>query len=360
MAELLKNVYSKAFINSVADQFATAYPSFKKQSFIDTIFDLHWQQRELKSRLTFIAQTLHHFLPSDFKQSTTILKQVAPYFSGYEAMFFPAFVELYGLNDYQTSIETLAVLTQYSSAEFAVRPFIIKYPEAMMAQMLIWASNDNVHIRRLASEGCRPRLPWACALPAFKQDPAAIIPILEQLKDDDQDYVYRSVANNLNDICKDNPEIVVKIAQQWLQGIPSKNRTWLVKHACRSLLKSAHPTILALFGFTPPEHIKLENFILDKQVIMGEKLNFSFSLNADKPLGKCRIEFVIGFMKSNAKQADKVFKISESDIQSNCKKVTKQFSFRAISTRKYYPGEHQLTIIVNGVSIATASFLVLQ
>ena len=363
MAELLKNVYSPAFIDSVASQFQFAYPHFDKIAFVNTIFDEQWESRELKSRLTFIAQTLHQFLPSDFKKSTVILNKVAPFFSGYEAMFFPAFIELYGLddvNDYQISIDSLELLTEYSSAEFAVRPFIIKYPEKMMAQMLIWAKSDNFHVRRLASEGCRPRLPWACALPSFKKDPAKILPILECLKDDEQDYVYRSVANNLNDICKDHPELVVDIAQQWLRGAPSKNRTWLVKHACRNLLKSAHPDILILFGFSPPKHITLTDLVVDEAVIMGKDLNFSFILSSSKKLGRCRLEFVICFMKKNGKQVDKVFKISESEIKTNSKKVNKKFSFKAISTRQYYSGAHQLSVIVNGVRLAEKNFTLLD
>ena len=358
MAELLKDVYSVTFIDSVATQFQSAYPDFDRQGFIDTIFDEQWSEKELKARLTFIAQTLHQFLPKDFKKSTDILKKVAPYFGSYEAMFFPAFVELYGLEDYQTSVDSLAYLTQFSSAEFAVRPFIIKYPQKMMAQMRIWATDDNFHVRRLASEGCRPRLPWACALPAFKKDPQAILPILETLKDDDEDYVYRSVANNLNDISKDNPELVVNIAKVWLAGgtETTKNRQWLVKHGCRSLLKSAHPEVLTLFGFSEPKHIDVLNLEVDKNVCLGEKLNFSFALNSLKPLGKCRLEFVISFMKKNAKQADKIFKISESEIKTNHKVINKQFNFKVISTRQYYPGEHRLSVIVNGVKMAEQAF----
>lgn len=356
MAELLKDVYSADFIDSVATQFKVAYPYFEKQRFIATIFDDQWQDKELKTRLTFIAQTLHKFLPQNFKESTSILKQVAPHFSSYEAMFFPAFVEIYGLNEYQTSIDTLAVLTQFSSAEFAVRPFIIKYPEKMMAQMLKWAEHENYHVRRLASEGCRPRLPWACALPEFKRDPTMVLPILEKLKDDNEDYVYRSVANNLNDISKDNPQIVVNIAQHWMEGKPNKSRLWLVKHACRGLLKNAEPAILTLFGFASPEHIQLQQLQVDENVCLGDKLSFSFQLSSSTTLGKCRLEFVISFMKKNGRQADKIFKISESEILTNKKSFSKQFSFKAISTRKYYPGAHQLSIIVNGVKMATQDF----
>jgi 3-methyladenine DNA glycosylase AlkC len=217
----------------------------------------------------------------------------------------------------------------------------------MMAKMLKWSESDNVHIRRLASEGCRPRLPWASGLPLFKADPTAILPILERLKNDDEDYVYRSVANNLNDISKDNPELVVKSAQSWMQGNPTKNRIWLVKHACRGLLKSANSDILSLFCFANPRPINIENFTLDRTVKRGEKLNFSFTLSACQALGKCRCEFIIAFMKKNGKQANKIFKISESKIKAYQKDISKQFSFKAISTRQYYPGEHNLMLVVN-------------
>ncbi|WP_413699311.1 DNA alkylation repair protein [Psychromonas sp. KJ10-10] len=360
MAELLKDVYSKDFIDSVASHFQDAYPSFDKQLFIDTLFDEHWERRELKSRLTFISQTLYTLLPQNFKQSTSILHQVAPFYSGYEAMFFPAFIEYFGINELATSIESLAFLTQYSTSEFAVRPFIEKYPEVMMAQMLEWTKSDNFHVRRLASEGCRPRLPWATALPEFKKDPTKIIPILDALKDDPEDYVYRSVANNLNDISKDHPDLVIKIAQSWMQGKPSKSRMWLVKHACRGLLKSAHPSALTLFGFADPVHIGVKDFKLDKTVFLGEKLNFSFVLNSKQNLGLCRCEFIISFMKKNGQQADKIFKISEADIKGCNKTFTKAFSFKPISTRKYYSGEHQLTLVVNGKKLASQTFTLLN
>ncbi|WP_028862082.1 DNA alkylation repair protein [Psychromonas aquimarina] len=354
MAELLKHVYTTDFIDSLSAKIADVYPEFAQDEFNKTIFDQHWPDKELKARLTFIAQTLYQFLPADFTKSTAILKQSAPFFGGYEAMFFPAFVELYGLDDYHTSIETLALLTQYSSSEFAVRPFINKYPEQMMAQMAVWALSDNEHLRRLASEGCRPRLPWASALPEFKKDPRDIIKILELLKDDSSLYVRRSVANNLNDISKDNPQLVVKIARSWIGK--NKHLDWIVKHACRGLLKQGDPQVLALFGFAVPEHIKIKDFKAAKSVKMGELLDFSFSLNSRGPLGKLRLEFVIGFMKKNGKGASKIFKISESTLKTNTKKVTKQFSFKSISTRKYYPGEHHLAIVVNGVEMFKSRF----
>ncbi|MFT6925049.1 MAG: 3-methyladenine DNA glycosylase AlkC [Psychromonas sp.] len=367
MAELLKDVYSKAFIIDLAEQVLYVYPEFCSTAFQKLIFDAEWNDKALKARMSTITRALHRFLPASFEQSIVILKKVAPRFSGYEALFFPDFVEKYGLEDYQTSLQALEYFTRYSSAEFAVRPFLIKYPEAMMAQMFIWSQSGNEHVRRLASEGCRPRLPWAFALFEFKKDPQPLLIILEQLKDDDSEYVRRSVANNLNDISKDHPDVVIKVAQNWLQekadGLNNSinnsiynNRRRLVKHACRGLLKQADPTVLSLFGFHRPENIKIIAFNVDDVVLMGEKLGFSFTLSSPQVLGKLRVEFAIDFIKKNGSSAAKIFQISESTITTNCKNIAKQFDFKKISTRKYYPGLHHLSVIVNGQLISKKTF----
>ncbi|ABM03162.1 DNA-3-methylpurine glycosylase [Psychromonas ingrahamii 37] len=358
MAEPLKDVYNKVFILDLADQVLSVYPDFCCTAFQDVIFDAEWDDKALKARIRTITNALHRFLPAPFEQSIVILEKIAHRFSGLEALFFPDFVEKYGLDHYQSSLQALEYFTRYSSAEFAVRPFILKYPEAMMAQMFIWSQSDNEHVRRLASEGCRPRLPWAFALSEFKQDPQPLFIILEQLKDDPSEYVRRSVANNLNDISKDHPAVVIKVAQRWLQQADNNdldnnnnlgnNRQRLVKHACRGLLKQANPIILSLFGFHRPENIKIIAFKVDDVVMMGDKLLFSFTLSSQAALGKLRVEFAIDFMKKNGSLAGKIFQISESTITKNCKQISKQFDFKKISTRQYYPGLHHLSVIVNG------------
>jgi 3-methyladenine DNA glycosylase AlkC len=360
MAELLKDVYSKVFIIDLADQVLCVYPDFCCIPFQEFIFDAKWNDKALKARIRTITNALHRFLPESFEQSIVILKKIAPRFGGLEALFIPDFVEKYGLEHYQTSLQALEYFTRYSSAEYAVRPFILKYPEAMMAQMFIWSQSDNEHVRRLASEGCRPRLPWAFALSEFKKDPQPLLIILEQLKDDHSEYVRRSVANNLNDISKDNPEVVIRVAQRWLRekyNANNNNRQRLVKHACRGLLKQANPIILSLFGFHRPKNIKIIGFKADDVVIMGEKLLFSFTLSSREVLGKLRVEFAIDFMKKNGSLAGKIFQISESNITTNSKQIAKQFDFKKISTRKYYPGMHHLSVIVNGRLLSKKVFI---
>jgi 3-methyladenine DNA glycosylase AlkC len=158
------------------------------------------------------SESLHIYLPMEYSESVQILMKAALKFSGFQYMFFPGFIELYGLDEYEQSIKALEIFTQHSSSEFAVRPFIKIYSHKMMEQMELWAESENHHVRRLSSEGCRPRLPWAIALPEFKKDPSPVIPILEKLKNDESEYVRRSVANNLNDISKDNSYVEISAA----------------------------------------------------------------------------------------------------------------------------------------------------
>ncbi|WDE04265.1 DNA alkylation repair protein [Thalassomonas viridans] len=356
MAELLKNVYTREFITALAQQLTAIFPAFDKDKFQHLIFDDTWQQKELKARMNHIAQCLHQVLPGPYHHNLELLKQIKVEQAGFEYMFLPAYVELYGLEDYVASIPALAHFTEFASSEFAVRPFIIKYPKQMMAQMALWARMDNKHLRRLASEGCRPRLPWAMALPAFKQDPAQVLPILEVLKDDPSEYVRRSVANNLNDIAKDNPKQVIAIAKRWFGQTENTDR--LIKHACRTLLKKADPEILTLFGFAPPKAIEVTALKVQKQVTMGDKLSFSFTLATKaQALGKLRIEYAIDYMKSNGKQARKIFKIAEADYNDRQKAITREQSFKAISTRKHYPGAHAVAVIINGEELAADKFI---
>jgi len=291
-----------------------------------------------------------------FKEALNVLLPAAKDFGGYEAMFFPEYIEVYGQQHWQLSMQALALLTQYSSSEFAVRPFIAQDTERMMGQMLRWAGHNNEHVRRLATEGCRSRLPWANALPAFKQNPAPVLPILTQLRTDDSLYVRRSVANNLNDIAKDNPQVVIDWAQQYHGQSPLTD--WIIKHGSRTLLKQAHPQALAMFGFGDVSHIAVSDFQLAaKQASIGGELAFGFQLFASgKALGRLRIEYAIDYMKANGRLARKLFKVSEADYSQTQIEFQRRQSFRPMSTRKHYPGLHRVALVVNGVELAQQEF----
>ena len=359
MPELLKDFYDKDFFIKISRKIKQSYPKFDDKSFSKNIFDGEWQDRELKARMRHITLTLKDFLPENFCDALVILKSISEKSSGFEYMFLPDFVEVYGLDDLETSIPALEFFTQHSSSEFAVRPLIIKYQKQMMRQMNLWSKSENHHVRRLASEGCRPRLPWAMALPVFKKDPALILPILKRLKADKSEYVRRSVANNLNDISKDNPDVVIELAKKWLGQ--NNSTDWVVKHGCRTLLKSGNTEIMRLFGFKSPVNIDVGQFKVTKNVLMGAELEFEFELISKKnKLGKLRLEYAIEYVRKNNKSNKKVFKISEGVYESKKLKINKKYSFRPISTRNYYPGRHAISIIVNGKEIKSKTFILYE
>jgi 3-methyladenine DNA glycosylase AlkC len=360
MPDALKDIYDLAYLQRVADQLSRHHNGFSKQDFLKQVFDPDWEGRELKARMAHIRSCIHEVINLPYPEAVPVICNAATEFGGYEAMFFPDYVEAYGGNNWEVSLPALEWLTRFSSSEFAVRPFIISDKERMMAQMNQWAEHENYHVRRLASEGCRPRLPWAQALPDFKKDPTLVLPILDKLKSDETDYVRRSVANNLNDIAKDNPQVTIVWAQTNKGN--SDHTDWIIKHGCRTLLKQAEPQTMELFGFGDAESFAIKNLTLKKGAIrIGEELEFSFLLTSDsEELGKLRVEYEIGYMKANGKHSYKVFKISEGDYMDKDKSFQRRQSFKPMTTRKHYPGEHWLTIKVNGVEKQSLSFTLLE
>ncbi|MDL2301690.1 DNA alkylation repair protein [Lachnospiraceae bacterium OttesenSCG-928-D06] len=358
MGELLKNMFNQESLSELTREIQKVYQSFDEKAFLASTMDSSWETLELKERVRQISTNLGKYLPSDYREAIVILDQVVEKFhSNFFGICFPDFVEVYGQgeNDLQVSIDALARYTVYSSSEFAVRAFIIKEEEKMMAQMYDWSKDENEHIRRLSSEGCRPQLPWGQALTKYKKDPSPILPILSQLKADPSLYVRKSVANNINDISKTHPHLVIELAKEWYGENEYTN--WIVKHGCRTLLKKGNPEVLAIFGYNNISSIKVENLSLDRErLLFGETIEFSYTITAEKAT-KVRMEYGMDFMKANGKNNRKIFQISEITLGENeTKEYRKKHSFKEISTRKYYPGNHAITLIVNGVECGTQNF----
>ncbi|MFN5629970.1 MAG: DNA alkylation repair protein [Bacteroidota bacterium] len=355
MSTLLKDLYKKKFYNSFSIVLENHIPDFDKKKFITMIFSSDFEAMELKERMRHTATTLHHFLPDDFEHSITIIKncihQIQSKDNGWgsiEYLFFPDYIERFGINHYEISATAIEFVTQFITCEFAVRPFIIKYPNKILSQLKKWAKHPNAKVRRLATEGIRPRLPWAMALPEFKRDPSQVLEILEILKNDESEFVRRSVANNLNDISKDHPALVIEIAKRW-KGISVETDN-IIKHASRTLLKQGHTDILNHFGLDS-KNILVENFkIGNSNLKIGDNLSFSFELqNLDKKSKYIRLEYAIYFLRQNGTYGKKVFKISEREFEKNSlTQVSKNHSFRVITTKKYYLGKQYVSIIING------------
>jgi len=358
----LKDLYSKEFYDELAGILKQTIPLFDANEFDHLIFSPEFENYELKERMAHTAKVLHHFLSENFAEVCLSLRKIIHHIEEAEIkdkkleyMFFAEYISMYGMDDYDHAVQALEFVTQFTSCEFAVRPFILKYPERMIPQMLAWSKHESKSVRRLASEGSRPRLPWAMALPFLKNDPSPILPILDNLKQDSCEIVRRSVANNLNDITKDNPQVVIEIAKKW-KGI-SPVTDGIIKHACRSLLKSAHPEILAYYGLKS-DQVSLDSFTIKTPVVkIGDNLEFDFSITnqSNKPM-KIRLEYGL-YYKRGDNFSKKVFKISEREFRASetCSIVKKQ-SFRLITTRRFYAGEHKLSLIANGEEKAILSF----
>jgi len=359
MAELLKHAYDETYIQRLADALKAAGGQIKKEEFCDAVFAEEWDELELKERMRKIRGTIHDQLALPYKEATEILMIAARGFGGFEGMLFPDYVQVHGLDSWGQSMKTLSVLTTFSSSEFAIRPFISQNQVKAMKQLLSWSKNKNFHVRRLASEGCRPRLPWAPALPELKKDPSSIIPILENLITDESLYVRKSVANNLNDISKDHPQLAISLGKKWIKNANPDTR-WIVKHGLRGLLKKGEKSALGLFGYGSPSLFTNHAFQLESPlVVMEENLEFSFSFTLKK---KCstRLEYALYFLKKNGSHTKKVFKLSEKEMVEGEHYGKKCHHFKKINTRVYHEGLHFIELIVNGVPFGRAPFYLMM
>lgn len=366
MAEPFKNMYNEQFFDRFTKDLKYVISDFDAGKFVIQIMDDEWENRELKQRTVHIATILKGFLPANYKDAIAKIFELLDYVEKEKfncstiddtkfglvleyGWILDNYVEQYGLDDYETSVRAIERITQFSSCEFSVRPFIIKYPNHMMTQMLVWSNHDHWGVRRLASEGCRPRLPWAMALPDLKKNPTPILPVLEKLKNDPARFVRLSVANNLNDIAKDNPEIVIDLVQKW-QGT-SEEVDWVIKHGCRTLLKQGNPEVMELFGLGSVKNISVENFqILTPTVKVGDSLEFSFNLlNNSSKKAKIRLEYGLYYQKANGTLSKKVCKISEKEYAEHSTiQINRKHSFKVVTTRKLHLGLHQVAVIING------------
>lgn len=369
-------MYNEQFFDRFTRDLKLVVNDFDARSFVSQIMDAEWENREYKQRIMHITSILKKFLPADYKDAIAkivelldLVKDRLPDFSiiddknfGLLTLEYGAildnYVEQYGLDDYETSVEAIEKITQFTSCEFVTHPFIRKYPDAMMKQMLVWSKHEHWGVRRLASEGCRPRLPWAMALPNLKENPAPIIPILENLKNDPSKFVRLSVANNLNDIAKDNPETVIDLAKRW-KG-ESEEVDWVLKHGCRTLLKQGNPEVMELFGFDASvSHIGIADFQIPMpEVKVGDSLEFSFNLsNRSSKKTKIRLEYGIYYRKANGTLARKVHKISEKEYAGNSTtRITRKHAFRVVTTRKFHLGLHRVAVIINGTEFEKHDF----
>jgi 3-methyladenine DNA glycosylase AlkC len=355
----IKDYFNEQTVGSLATAVQEDYVTFDGEAFTACVFDEGWASRELKERIRHITVVLHDLLPEDYRTALGVLRQAMSDVDGIVQWVFTDYVEVYGLDDWEASIPALEEFTEHMSAEFAIRPFIVRYPERTMAQMLQWAEHESAEVRRLASEGCRPRLPWGIRLPALMANPAPILPILERLKNDESDSVRKSVANNLNEIAKDHPDVVLDVLRRW-QPDATDRVQWITGHALRTLVKQGHPEALALLGYGTGEQIAVRNLAVEPEAIdVGEQVTMSFDVESksDEPLN-LMIDYVVYHMKATGQLSPKVFKLTKRTIQpGDVLHITRNHSFAPVTTRRYYPGLHAIEPKINGRLFGRVEFM---
>lgn len=379
MPESFKQQYNHQSISALGKTISANCPDFPLETFVlEASHNI--ESLEFKARSRQITQALVNHLPLDFADAiATLMASLAPDFdalgvdaeqagwtiqdfapegiSGWMIMPCADFVALRGVTDahFALSMTALEAMTSRFSAEFAIRPFLRDFPKRTLAQCLHWTKHSNQHVRRLASEGTRPVLPWGMKLPELGADPNLSLPILDALKDDTSAYVRQSIANHINDHSKQHPDWVCDLVQSWWKT--DKPRQRLLKHGCRTLLKQGHLRALALFGFGAVQ----ANVVLtlsSASILMGGTIDIQLSIESTSAQEqRMMIDYVVWHQKANGTKSPKVFKWKELVIPAEqTVEIIKSHTIKPISTRTYYAGEHSIEVQINGTSCGHVDF----
>jgi len=372
VAEPFKHLLGPAVVAQAAHHLHRVGPAFDAKRFSALALD-GLDTLELKARAMQICAALEATLPSDFNAAADVLEAaLAPVpnevslghvhapadgLTGWVLWPCGEFVARQGLADPERALRVLHAITQRFTAEFAIRPFIVAHPALTFATLQRWATDPSPHVRRLVSEGSRPRLPWGMRLKALIEDPSPSLPLLNALQDDPSEIVRRSVANHLNDIAKDHPALIADWVETHLPGAPPE-RARLLRHACRTLIKAGDRRVLHAFGLGAPLRGSATLALSPKRLVLGDALQFEATLvsTARRPQ-KLAVDYVVHHVKANGSTSPKVFKGWVLDLGAGERRtLAKRHAVRPITTRTYHAGQHQVELLVNGERVAQARF----
>ncbi len=366
MGELLKNRFGPEIPKTIAGMISPVYPNFASGTFLADALK-GYEALDLMLRGWHIARTLRHHLPADYEEALEILiASLGPELDRTENLgmapflYLPhvLFVSEFGIDHFDLSMHAQYELTKRFTAEFSIRAFLVRYPEQTIAKLKTWVSDPNVHVRRLISESIRPRLPWAPRLRDFQDDPGPVLDLIELLKDDSELYVRRSVANNLNDIGKDHPELLIETVQRWMKDA-SAERSWLIKHALRSAVKRGEKAAFEVLGYGNPAIVAIQNVeISPTDVYLGGSVGVFFEVvNTDSQRQALLVDFRVHFVKANGKTRPKVFKLKTVDLApQQGVRLGKTISLKEMTTRKHHPGTHKVDALLNGRVVPLGEF----
>lgn len=373
MAEPFKNLINSALIEHTGKHLRRAWPAFDQKRFVreataglDTL--------EMKARAMQIATALEATLPDDFDRAAGLIESaLAPAFegedlgamrsntaglAGWVVWSLGEFVVRRGMDEPERALHALHALTQRFSAEYAIRPFIAAHPALCFKALQRWTRDPSVHVRRLVSEGSRPRLPWGLQLKALVADPAPTLPLLRTLQDDTSAYVRRSVANHLNDIAKDHPALVALWLAEHLPGA-SAERTALLRHASRTLVKKGDAAVLKAWGLGARFKGQAQLMLDRPHLAIGETLTLQLQLHSTARHAQALVlDYALHHVKADGGSTAKVFKGWQLSLAPDATvTLARRHSMRVVTTRRYHPGRHQIDLLANGQVVATAAFV---
>jgi 3-methyladenine DNA glycosylase AlkC len=372
MAEPFKNLINVQLLAAAGARLKGVWPEFERESFfrqaaegLDTL--------ELKARAMQVCAALEATLPEDFGEACNVIEtSLAPPWpderassgqvvdeglSGWILWPVGEFIARRGQGDPERALHALRAITQRFTAEFAIRPFIVNHPARVFAMLESWLQDPSAHVRRLVSEGSRPRLPWGLQLKSLIQDPSPTLPLLRALQDDPSEYVRRSVANHLNDIAKDHPGLVASWLQQHLPDAPPARRAML-RHASRMLIKKGDPAILAAWGLDKAFKGEVDFQLTPKKLNVGDSLTLALTLRSSaRRAQKLAIDYLVHHVKADGRTTPKVFKGWTLELAAgDSVQLGKQHSMRTVTTRRYHAGAHAVEVQINGRVVASAPF----
>lgn len=334
---------------------------------------------ELKARIAQVAAALHATMPEDFARGVAMVDHVLAQpgdgdepmpsgLNGWDLWPVTDWVVLAGRSQPDEALELLARLTPHATGEFAVRPFIDDDPVGVLDRLERWAASDDEHVRRLVSEGTRPRLPWAPKLRVSTIDPAYAVGLLDRLVDDPSEYVRRSVSNHLNDLCRVDPSLALEVATRWTawadqaeadgRAERAARLRWVVRRGLRTLVKAGDGSALRLLGHDPDVAVRAELELLTSSVALGGAAEWSLRLvSEDAAAHRVVLDYAIHFVRADGSTGRKVFKWTTVELAPAATvELRRRHRIIPITTRTYRSGAHLLDVQVNGRVVASGVF----
>ncbi|WHS58048.1 DNA alkylation repair protein [Pseudomonas sp. G2-4] len=356
----LKEIFNAARLEHIAGEMSAVYPAFDAKAFLRMAND-GLAELSVMQRMARVSECLHAMLPLSYEASLDVLRDLAPRLNSmFVSMFLPHYVAAYGRHCFDLSMDALKYFTQFGSSEFAVRHFLRDDLARTLNVMHDWALDANEHVRRLASEGSRPRLPWSFHLEPIQANPELAAAILEALKADNSLYVRKSVANHLNDITKQHPDWVLDRIENW--PLQERHTAWIARHALRSLIKQGNPRALAVIGVAGKAQVDVLELKVTPAVIrLGEQITLSFKVQSTlEQSQRLVIDYAIDYVKASGGTAAKVFKLKTFDLPAlGCATLSRAQHIRELTTRRHYAGRHAVHLLVNGERLGSTAFEIL-